>query len=154
MNKTPANDNPRALTDDELLYRAVEQLAQVAHVAKTLSEMHQFPMTEASTKTSADAIKMLHDMTRGLNTMPIMSRLSVNIAAAMQSKQMLGATLAVSKATKQITMRMHYGPGQNDYCNMLLTADVAKQLSEGLAKGIDMIEPKQKLILPDHQLIQ
>lgn len=154
MSQTPANDNPRALTDDELLYRAVEQLAQVAHVAKTLSEMHQFPITEASAKTSADAIKMLHDMTRGLHTMPILSRLSVNIAAAMQSKHMLGATLVLSRATKQITLRMHYGPGQNDYCNMLLTLDVARQLTDGLAQGIDALDPKPKIILPDHKLIQ
>lgn len=154
MNQKPANDNPRALTDDELLYRAVEQLAQVANVAKILSEMHQFPISEASAKTSADAIQMLYDLTRKMDTISILSRLSVNIAAAMQSKHMLGATLAVSKANKQITMRMHYGPGSNDYCNMLLTAEVAKQLSEGLAQGIDMIEPKQKLILPDHKLIQ
>lgn len=154
MSQTPANDNPRALTDDELLYRAVEQLAHIANLAKTLSEMHQFPLTEASAKTSAEALKTLHEMTRGLSILPIMSRLSVNIAAAMQSKHMLGATLAVSKATKQITMRMHYGPGQNDYCNMLLTPEVARQLSEGLAQGIDMLEPKPKIILPDHKLIQ
>lgn len=154
MNQTPANDNPRALSDDELLYRAVEQLTKVANVAKTLSEMHQFPLSEAGEKTSADAIKTLHDMTRGMNTLPILSRLSVNIAAAMQSKHMLGATLSVSKSTKQITMRMHYGPGQNDFCNMLLTPVVARQLSEGLAQGIDMIEPRQKIILPDHTLIQ
>lgn len=154
MSRKPANDNPKQITDDELLYKAVEQLAAIANVAKTLSEMHQFPLSKAGEKTNEDALKLLFEMTRSLDTLPILSRLSVNIAAAMQSKHMLGSTLAVSKATKQISMRMHYGPGANDWCDFLLSKDVARQLSEGLMRGIGALDPKPTIILPNGNLIQ
>lgn len=149
----PANDNPRKLSDDELLYRAVEQICVVANIAKTLSEVHQFPLTERSAKISADAIEELHKMTRQMDTLAILSRLSVNIAAAMQSKHMVGASLSASKANRQISMKMHYGVGANDYCNMLLSTEVAAQLSEGLAQAINIINPPQKIIMPDHKII-
>lgn len=150
----PANDNKGDMSIDELLYRCVEQLCIIANVAKTLSEMHQFPLSEAGAKTSAEAIETLHTMTRGLNTPPMLSRLTVNIAAAASSKHMIGASLVVSKTIKQITMKMHYGPGAQDYSDMLLSPEVAKQLSEGLMQGLGIIEPKQSLILPNGKLIQ
>lgn len=149
----PANDN-KHLSDDDLLYRCVEQLCTIANVAKVFSEMQQVPLTPEGQKKSAEAIADLHEMTRGLNTNPILSRLLVNIAAGSNQKHMIAATLSVSKKDKRITMRMHYGPGNNDYSDMLVSPEVAAQLSEGLMRGLDMITPKQSIILPESKLIQ
>lgn len=154
MHPKPANDNPADISPDELLYRCVEQLCVVANMAKTLSEMHQFPLSEEGSKTVAMAFEEIHKLTRGMDTKPVLSRLSVNIAAAAQQKHMLGATLSVAKSTGQITMKMHYGPGSNDFSDMLLPPEVAQQLSEGLMQAISMVKPKQQLILPDNKLIQ
>lgn len=147
----PANDNPRKISDDELLYRSIEQVCAIAHVAKLLSEIHSVPLTEASAKTSAESIAELHRITRQMDTGAILSRLSVNIAAAAQAKHMLGATLTVSRATMQLTLKMHYGPGPNDWHDMLLAPNVAEQLRDGITQGLVLLPPK--IVMPGSKLI-
>jgi len=141
MNQKPANDNPRKLSDDELLYRGIEQVCMIAHMAKVLSEMHQFALTPTGEKTSTEALAELFRCTRAMDTQAILSRVSINIAAAASAKHMVGASLSVSKAAKQITLRGHYGNGQSDWHDLLLSPEVAEQLRDALTQGLAMLPP-------------
>lgn len=149
----PANDNPKTLSGDELLYRAVEQVCMVANMAKTLSEIHQVPMSENGKKLSADALAELHRCTRALDTNAILSRFSVNIAAAAQSKHIIGATLTISKASKQMILKGHYGPGPNDYHDLLMSHEVCEQLRDALTKGLSHL-PKLPTVAAATKTVQ
>lgn len=168
MSQQPVNDNkvpksvannPAAnpalkLTDDELFFAALEQMATIAHISKLASEIFSVPFTESSTKTLGEAMAELFKMTRGYDFNHIMARASVNIAAASQSKHIAGIALAVSKQEKEITMKAFYGPGANDFNDLVMTRDQGIMLRDALHQAVNKIEPEKKLIMPDNSLIQ
>lgn len=151
--KNPAKD----LSDDELLYRAVEQLCVLAGQAKALSEIY---MRKAEGELDADEVKelggligSLYNGSRGLDTLAILARMSVNMAAISKSKNLLGATLTVSKVSRQVNMKTHYAAGPDDYYTLQISRETAQQLRDGLTQAINIIEPEPQLIMPDKKLI-
>lgn len=153
------NNPATKLSDDELLYRAVEQLCVIADMAKALSEIYVkkpgavSELSDDEVKKLGELIGNIHQGTRGLDTNSILSRMVVNIAAVTKSKNLLGATLTVSKVDRMINLKTHYANGPDDYYILRIAREVAQQLRDGLTQGINMIEPEPQFVMPDKKLI-
>lgn len=162
--------NPaKKLSNDDLLYRTVEQLAQIADSAKLLSEFYirnsqehgkaendnqPKPFTDEEAFKIGQLIEGIHKGTRGMNTLAILSRLVVTLTAVAQSKTLLAATLTVSKKDKVVHLKGHYGNGAEDFHDLQMNVGTAQQLCDGLAQAVEIIEGKKsKIILPDSGLI-
>lgn len=153
MNNQPTHQ----ISDDELLLQSVEQLGIIANQAILLAELCKKGTDEnLCTKDIEDCELLAENIiknTKGFNIVPILSRLVVNIAAANQSKHILGARLSVNKKDKSIHIKGHYGPGVNDYNDLNIDIETAKQLRDGLIKACDMIDPQPKIIMPGSGIV-
>lgn len=147
---------PPPLGSDELLYRTVDQLATIANQAQKLVDFYVAnanggaSFTDEQAKEIGELIQSIHANTRGMDTLSILSRLIVTIAAAAKQRHMFGATLTAKRATKTLHLKCHYGPAEDDWNDIELSLEVAKQLRDGLDEGINMMPPEEKALMPEN----